>query len=79
MDIETSIKIFKCPYCKNIHSIKEWDTSTITTCNNRRVRRQFKSLALTSSRDKGSSRTYVCPSCSKFVSGKNILIDTERF
>lgn len=77
MNVEENIKIFKCPHCLNTHSIKEWDTSTLETCNNRRVRRQFKSLGLVSSRDKGSSRTYVCPSCKRFVSGKNILVNTN--
>lgn len=70
--IEHEIKIFECPSCKKVHSVKDWDESTLSTCNNRQVRRTFKSLGFESSRDRGSKKVYVCPSCRAFTAGNKI-------
>ena len=76
MELGDYLSKFKCNSCGSSHSVAEWNDNTLKYCSGRKERRQFKSLGLQSSRDKGSSRVYVCPTCGKFIKAKDMTPDT---
>lgn len=72
MSLEACLKIYKCPSCTSLHSIQEWDDSTLSMFNSRSDKRAFRSLGIESTRHRGSNRQYVCPSCGKLIMGAQI-------
>lgn len=75
--IELVLEIWKCPNCKSKHSIQSWDKSTLERCKNRFARRHFVSLGKQSSRNVGTRRWYVCPTCKETTYGEKIEVEVD--
>ena len=71
-NIAADAAVWKCKECGSVHSTTEWDESTLKMCTDRASKRGFKSLGMSSCRQNGSKRVYICPTCKAPVAGFHI-------
>lgn len=64
----------KCPLCKKISKLGEWNDFSYSACKNREMRRTFVNLTDSSAFMRQTKVYYGCPKCGEWIGGNTLAI-----